>query len=510
MNKFVTYTVLVGDFSTDISHLEQVDSDYKKICFTDNKNLVLRNWDIVPVNLSLDAARESRRFKLLPHIFLKDFEWSLYIDTRVKLEKRPEIIWHNHATRSQKFFAFPHPDRNCIFDEAEIIIQHQIDHERRVREQMDYYKSLSYPRQAGLIAGGMLLRKHNEPDLIKLSETWFEHVLRFSKRDQLSFNFVANALKFEYGLFEGKLTKNDLMTWPMALNQLPPDFDEATYSWLNPQISQSALSPRKHYLEIGKKNNLAYSRPKSELERLANKYKSDKGSIYYNAHNYAGIYEKYLAKDRTRPLIILELGLLRHDIQARNPGGPFDDAPSLFMWKEYFPNSKIFGFDIADFSLVPDTENVEILRGDASNCNDLEKLIKKIGKMIDVIIDDASHASHHQQIALGYLFPYLAEDGFYFIEDLRYQPASIEKKDICKTIELLHNLKYGNKTELATAIPKKQLLYLQKNIDFIEFYDSHEVPHLPPDAFAIIKKVKSAKDDFLKRFYNVITNKRGH
>jgi hypothetical protein len=40
----------------------------------------------------------------------------------------------------------------------------------------------------------------------------------------------------------------------------------------------------------------------------------------------------------------------------------------------------------------------------------------------DVIIDDASHASRHQQIALDVLFSFVKPGGLYIIEDLHWQP----------------------------------------------------------------------------------------
>ena len=54
-------------------------------------------------------------------------------------------------------------------------------------------------------------------------------------------------------------------------------------------------------------------------DRIANKHHTDKGSLYFNAHGYAAIYESLLRHRRNEDLHILELGLLRHDVQARNP-----------------------------------------------------------------------------------------------------------------------------------------------------------------------------------------------
>jgi hypothetical protein len=54
----------------------------------------------------------------------------------------------------------------------------------------------------------------------------------------------------------------------------------------------------------------------------------------------------------------------------------------------------------------------------------------------DIIIDDASHASHHQQNGFLELFPRLAPGGLYVIEDLRWQPDAYERKGITKTADL--------------------------------------------------------------------------
>ena len=44
----------------------------------------------------------------------------------------------------------------------------------------------------------------------------------------------------------------------------------------------------------------------------------------------------------------------------------------------------------------------------------------------DVIIDDASHASPHQQLAFRHLFPRLRSGGLYIIEDLHWQSPVYE------------------------------------------------------------------------------------
>ncbi len=58
-------------------------------------------------------------------------------------------------------------------------------------EQMDHYRSIN-PEVLGqqTIWCGMLLRRHQVPTVQRSMERWWEHVLRYSRRDQLSFPFV--------------------------------------------------------------------------------------------------------------------------------------------------------------------------------------------------------------------------------------------------------------------------------------------------------------------------------
>jgi hypothetical protein len=225
------------------------------------------------------------------------------------------------------------------------------------------------------------------------------------------------------------------------------------------------------------------------LDQLANKYKSDKGSLYYNGHGYAAIYESLLTDVRHGSLHILELGLLRDDVQARTPGGPYDDTPSLKMWREYFPNARVVGFDIADFSIAPLISGVRIVRGDMGDRQDLNRLILATGGAFDVIIDDGSHASHHQQIALGALFPHLKPGGWYFIEDLLYQPPQLERPDAVKTSAVLKALANG-RMPAVSHVGQDEAAYIEQHTAAVEFYDSHDrhFGGIGRDALAVLRK----------------------
>lgn len=482
--KKVVYTVVTKGFS-----LPEQRADFKSdacdfLCFTDDPDLKSDWWDIVPLSMrGLDAHRESRRPKILPHKYLLGYEFSLYIDSSIVFKVNPEVLFEKYLNSSREsFFCFPHPT-GCLYKEAENVILLGYDDEKTVREQVDCYRRHGYPDNSGLMTGGVLLRRHNDPDLILVSEQWFEHVLRFSKRDQISFDFVAAFNHFNYGLLEGSIVDNKYVEWVRGdVRRVPADFDiEAFYKKSAPGEKFSAVS------------SLYFKRNPSLLNVIANRYKTDKGDIYFNAQGYAPVYEIYLKGLRNRKIKFLEIGLLRHDVQAVSDTA-LDQAPSLSMWKDYLPEAEIHGFDIADFSKYESPQNVFVHRGDMGNIEDLHCLLDRTGVPFDVIIDDASHASHHQQIAFGVLFPYLKPGGFYFIENLNYQPSSLERAGDFKTLDILYRLSQ-KKPVYSNYIDKNLMLSIARDIEYIHFFDSQDRSSGVPfrDSIAVIKKKGRAK-----------------
>lgn len=169
----------------------------------------------------------------------------------------------------------------------------------------------------------------------------------------------------------------------------------------------------------------------STLNKLANLHGSDKGSTVADRHRYAQLYDVLFHNERDGARKVVELGLARGGPEAPI-GGAVErhcSSPSVAMWIEYFPRAEIYGFDITDFShLEGQFERFRFLRGDCGNTVDLARLAAQIDNDVDIIIDDASHASFHQQLALRELFGCLRSGGLYVIEDLHWQPPHIESR----------------------------------------------------------------------------------
>lgn len=140
------------------------------------------------------------------------------------------------------------------------------------------------------------------------------------------------------------------------------------------------------------------------LRALATLYGTDK----WNTHWYAQHYEAHFRPLRKKHLTILEIGIGGYD-DPKLGGG------SLRMWRTWFPNAQIHGIDICDKSPHA-SSRITIHQGSQVDFEFLNDVVKKIGRP-DIIIDDGSHQNAHVIATFQHLFPLLADDGYYVVED---------------------------------------------------------------------------------------------
>src|ERR1700693_5250441 len=71
---------------------ERDDIDF--VCFTDDPELRSEFWTINVMSRGLlDPARVAKQIKALPHRFLPEYDWSLYIDNTVHLKTPPKRLF---------------------------------------------------------------------------------------------------------------------------------------------------------------------------------------------------------------------------------------------------------------------------------------------------------------------------------------------------------------------------------------------------------------------------------
>jgi len=113
------------------------------------------------------------------------------------------------------------------------------------------------------------------------------------------------------------------------------------------------------------------------------------------------------------------------------------------MWLEFFRKANIYGLDVSDFSWFKN-ERFGFVRCDMNERKNIAAAAENLPNL-HIIIDDASHASHHQQYGFLELWSKLEAGGIYIIEDLRWQPPMMEQKGIDKTGELFYGFQINRR-----------------------------------------------------------------
>src|SRR3990167_4964363 len=137
------------------------------------------------------------------------------------------------------------------------------------------------------------------------------------------------------------------------------------------------------------------------LCELALKYRSDK-CPKRGKHTYTPYYYNLFKNKKNSVKKVLEIGIGK--------------GASLLMWRDFFPNAKIYGADYRESSLIK-RDRIESILCDQRRKNHLTNLIDSIGPNIDLIIDNGSHQPRYQVFTCVTLMPLIKKGVIYIIED---------------------------------------------------------------------------------------------
>ena len=134
------------------------------------------------------------------------------------------------------------------------------------------------------------------------------------------------------------------------------------------------------------------------------------GTDKFGYHDYTPVYHGLLQRFRDRPVRLLEIGVGGYG--SEDQGGE-----SLATWRDYFPQGRIVGIDIAKKALDLGPR-VRIAEGSQVDEAFLSRIVAEEGPF-DIILDDGSHRNEHVVATFALLFPTLAAGGIYIVEDLQ-------------------------------------------------------------------------------------------
>jgi len=199
INDIVVYTAIANNYD-DLIDPKFISNNIDYYCFTDDISMESEVWNLLEFPKDdLNSTYKNRLVKMLPHKYFSEYRYSVYIDGNIDILGDIEKLVNEYLVEREYKLAVPkHPQRNCLFEEAEACIKFRKDNAEIINKQIREYKKENFPNNLDLTENNIIFRKHNDPEVVNLMEDWWNEFNKFSQRDQLSFLYVIWKNNFDY------------------------------------------------------------------------------------------------------------------------------------------------------------------------------------------------------------------------------------------------------------------------------------------------------------------------
>jgi len=346
-NVLVVYTVLLGDkepLGDPLINLppgSSTDINIDFICFTDNRSLKSNTWKFEYLDsIHLPADKLSRRPKTLPHEYLPQYDTSLYIDNIVTFKRLPNS--HDLITSNSYLFrVFLHGNRESLFHEADAIALLGYENIDVICTQLDFYTQIcAIDTITPISTCTIILRTHHHPKLVEFGSSWWEQILNFSKRDQLSFDFTVLQTGCRIDYLNGLMSDNDLVhsTPNMSDRRIKASFDSVKYAWVNRHDPEAKRNPKAHFLANDSASSSDYTKRSALFDYICHKTGSSLGSHIAPRRAVAGTLNEIMLPYRKS-----SGNMLLVQIQG-------DKSSLNFLEEEFHPAESAFNFMLNNYS----------------------------------------------------------------------------------------------------------------------------------------------------------------
>ena len=176
----VVVSAIVGKPDFRLRRPTFVNNDWDYIMFTDRRRRGQPPWQIRRIDsVDGDPRRDAKRFKMLAHEWLPDYDYHLWIDAHCVLLADPELVAANEPVTLVRHWC----PGQCIRAESARILTRNKAPRDEVQRQMAQYTD--HPDSWGLWFGGFVGSRNND-EAIEFKKLWHHLTEAGSVRDQLS------------------------------------------------------------------------------------------------------------------------------------------------------------------------------------------------------------------------------------------------------------------------------------------------------------------------------------
>lgn len=197
-NRLAVYTAIFGNYDKlidPIGHFPNCDF----ICFTDQVNLESNKWQIRLVNqLDYPPNLMNRKYKLFPNLFLSEYQYSLYLDANIRVKK--DLYPFINLFTNADMLLPRHSLRCSILEEVVFLLKMNRVDKSKALNQLSTYFGEGFLDNVGLFENNIILRKHHSEIVKEAMNLWWEQLLSYTQRDQLSLPYCIWKLKVSVGV----------------------------------------------------------------------------------------------------------------------------------------------------------------------------------------------------------------------------------------------------------------------------------------------------------------------
>lgn len=190
-NNIIIYTAVTGGYDA-LPQPFQAPEGFEFICFVEKgakKQEYDGVWKIeeIPYDWS-DMTLLARSQKLNPQTVLpSDSKWSLWIDGNVRITDRSIYeLCRELQKKDVKFAGIKHPFNDCVYKEAEKCLVDRREKLCKLIRLVKFLKRNNLKEHAGLMETNVIFRKHNDPTVVEFDRLWWDCLMKYSNRDQLT------------------------------------------------------------------------------------------------------------------------------------------------------------------------------------------------------------------------------------------------------------------------------------------------------------------------------------
>ncbi|HVU37313.1 MAG TPA: glycosyltransferase domain-containing protein [Opitutales bacterium] len=209
----VVYTAITNDYDQLNAPNKSWSQQAKFVAFLDQDQNV-PGWQVRPIYRRFrDPCRNAKIHKVLSHVYFPKANYSIWVDGSVQIISTESFArFAEEQLRAHDLAVFKHRNRTCAYQEAKACLYERRDAFKIIDAQMKKYFRDGYPLNNGLAECMVLLRRHT-PQIMRFNEKWYAQINAYSRRDQLSFNYVAHKLGVKIKYFEGDISNNLHFRW---------------------------------------------------------------------------------------------------------------------------------------------------------------------------------------------------------------------------------------------------------------------------------------------------------